>query len=113
MGGTAIPSPLSPPPVPLHSRPMNPLPKVLPFWLSLCLPPLAVLGMVQGGWTIALVPLAAWGLFSALDAVEGRDEDNADLSTPEAGLFWYRLVTLVWVPLQFALLFWAIWSVTH
>lgn len=85
----------------------------LPFWLSLGLIPIAVAATLLGGWVIALLPLYSWGMFSVLDSVEGRTEDNADLDTPEAGLFWYRLVTIVWVPLQFALLFWAIWYVTH
>jgi hypothetical protein len=57
---------------------MSPLPKALPFWLSLCLPPIAVLGMVQGGWTIALLPLVD---LVALHA-PGRDDRPATPTTP-------------------------------
>lgn len=90
---------------------MSPLPKALPFWLSLCLPPLAVLGMLQGGWTIALLPLSTWWLFTLLDAITGRTTANPDPATPEAALTAYRAVTLVWFPIQLALLATMLWYV--
>ena len=77
----------------------------LPFWLSLTLVPVALLAATFGGWTIALLPLSSWGLFTLLDALTGLNENNPDTDTPDQGLFWYRLVTLVWVPIQFLLLF--------
>lgn len=83
----------------------------LPFWLSLGMVPIAVFGALVGGWTVALTPFYAWGLFSLLDALTTLNQDNADLETPEAGLFWYRLVTLIWVPVQIALLGWMLWYV--
>ena len=81
------------------------LQNALPFWLSLALPPVAFCAAAFGGWTIALLPLSSWGLFTLLDALTGLNEENPDTDTPEEGLFWYRLVTLVWVPVQFVLLF--------
>ncbi|MDZ4136257.1 MAG: alkane 1-monooxygenase [Paracoccaceae bacterium] len=83
----------------------------LPFWLSLGMIPLALLGAWQGGWMVALLPLYSWGLFSLLDAITGLNEDNPDLATPEDGLFWYRLITLIWFPLQFVLLCGLLWYV--
>ena len=83
----------------------------LPFWLSLGMIPVAVIGALFGGWTVLLLPLCSWGLFSVLDAVIGQNEDNADLETPEAGLFWYRMITLIWFPAQFCLLMWLLWYV--
>lgn len=83
----------------------------LPFWLSLSLVPLAVLGALQGGWTVLLLPLTGWGLFSILDALVGRFEGNADPATPDAGLIWYRAVTLIWFPVQILLLGWLLWYV--
>ncbi len=83
----------------------------LPFWLSLGMVPVAVLGALQGGWTVALLPVYSWVLFAILDAFTGLNEDNADLETPESGLFWYRLVTLIWFPVQFSLLLWLLWYV--
>ena len=85
----------------------------LPFWLSLLMIPLAILGAAYGGlWTITL-PLFSWGLFTLLDALTGLNTENADLQTGEAQLFWYRLITIVWFPLQFATQFGLIWWVTH
>jgi alkane 1-monooxygenase len=83
----------------------------LPYWLSLLLVPVAVASTLLGGWWVLAVPIASWGMFSVLDAIKGVSDENADLETPEAGLSYYRLLTLIWVPLQFALLFWMIWYV--
>lgn len=83
----------------------------LPFWLSLGTLPLAWVGALWGGWLVLLLPVYSWAMFSLLDAVLGLNEDNADLNTPEAGLFWYRLVTLIWFPLQALTLFGLIWYV--
>ena len=71
-----------------------------PFWLSLALIPLVVFAAMQGGWTIALVPLFGWGMFSVLDAFVGLNTDNADLETTDDDLFWYTLITKMWVPIQ-------------
>lgn len=87
------------------------LQNALPFWLSLALIPLAMIGAGYGGWTVALLPLSSWVLFSLLDLLTGLNEDNADLDTPEAGLLWYRAITLIWFPVQFVLLFGMIWYV--
>ena len=85
--------------------------RALPFWLSLAVVPLALIGAVQGGWAVALLPLYAWGLFSLLDALTGLQTANADPDTPDTRLRWYRALTLIWPPVQFALLFWMIWHV--
>jgi alkane 1-monooxygenase len=83
----------------------------LPFWLSLGLVPLLLLAAAQGGWTLALVPLYGWGMVSVLDAVTGLDRTNPDPETPVARLVWYWAVTLIWMPLQAAVLFGLIWWV--
>ncbi|MEX3313873.1 alkane 1-monooxygenase [Sulfitobacter sp. PS-8MA] len=89
------------------------LSRALPFWLSLLLIPLAWFCATQGGWTIALLPLVTWYLFSMLDAVLGLNLDNADLEATEADLYWYRLVTLIWAPLQFLTVFGLIYYATR
>jgi alkane 1-monooxygenase len=76
-----------------------------PFAMSLTLIPLLILAASQGGWWIALVPLYGWGMFSIIDSFVGLNTDNADLETPEEDLFWYRLITMLWFPLQFAAIF--------
>ena len=85
----------------------------LPFWLSLGMIPLALLGAGLGGWWVVLLPLYSWGLFSILDALTGLNEANADPATPEPALRWYRLITLVWLPVQLTLQFGLIWYVTR
>ena len=87
------------------------LTEALPFWLSLALVPLVVLAAMQGGWSILLVPVATWWVFSILDRVTGKDERNADPMTPEAELGWYQAITVIWFPVQFALLCWLLWYV--
>jgi alkane 1-monooxygenase len=83
----------------------------VPFWMSLLLVPVAILGALQGGWTVVLLPVMTWYLFSILDAFLGLNLENADLETGEDQLKWYKAITLLWAPIQFSLLFWMIWYV--
>jgi len=83
--------------------------RALPFWLSLALVPILVIGAVQGGWAVLLVPLCTWYLFSIVDVFAGLDTSNADPQTPDAQLFWYRLITLIWFPVQAGLTLWLLW----
>ncbi len=85
--------------------------RALPFWLSLGLIPLIWIAALTGGWTIALIPLVTWFLFSILDAIVGLNLDNADLDATEQDMFWYRLVTLIWVPAQIATVLALLWYV--
>ena len=85
------------------------LSRALPFWLSLGLIPLAWFCAFTGGWSLWLLPLTTWFLFTALDAVLGLNLENADPDATEDDLFWYRLVTLVWMPAQALTLFGLLW----
>ncbi len=93
------------------SKPTAPLGGALPFWLSLLLVPLALISASQGGWTVFLLPVVTWYLFSALDYLIGLNTANADPETPEVDLYWHRLITVIWAPVQFCLLFGLIWYV--
>ncbi|MGD9863904.1 MAG: alkane 1-monooxygenase [Pseudodonghicola sp.] len=84
-----------------------------PFWVSFLLVPVAWLGGIHGGWTVVLLPLITWYLFAALDRLTGLNLENADPDTPAEDLFWYRLLTTLWVPLQFLTLYGLIFYVTH
>ena len=88
------------------------LTRALPFWLSLDLVPLWLISAIYGGWTVFLLPLATWWLFGFLDFVLGLNTENADPQTPEHSLFWYRLVTMIWAPVQFVMIFGTILWVT-
>jgi len=83
-----------------------------PFWGSVLVIVLAALATLQGGWWLLSVPVVSIGLFSLLDAIGGLDERNTDPTTQTDHLFWYRLVTLVWFPVQMALVYSALWAVT-
>ncbi|WP_376875554.1 alkane 1-monooxygenase [Albirhodobacter sp. R86504] len=87
--------------------------RALPFWLSLGMIPLLAIGAVQGGWTLALPPLYGWLFITLLDAILGRNTDQPDTQTPDADLFWYRLITLLWFPVQVVTVFSLIYYVTH
>jgi len=102
------------PPVPKpDAATLRSLRHALPFWLSLGMIPLAVLGATVGGWTTALLPVYGWMLVTVLDAILGLNEENPDPATPEADLLWYRIITMIWFPIQFVTTFGLIWWVTH
>ena len=83
-----------------------------PFGVSILLPILVSIAAMNGGWYVLLPPLGTWWLYALLDAAIGRYSENADPNTPENDLFWYRLITLIWFPIQFVMIFGMIWYVT-
>jgi len=85
----------------------------LPFALSLALVPVILFAATRGGWTLSLPIIATWFLFTTLDALFGMETANMDPETADDQLFWHRLITIVWFPIQFVLVFGLIWYVTH
>lgn len=85
--------------------------RAAPFWMSYLLPVLAWFSALQGGYWVLLVPVMTWYLFSALDAVLGLEEDNADPSASDADMKWYRWGVVLWAPVQFISLFSLLWYV--
>jgi len=85
--------------------------RALPFWVSYLLPVLAWVSALYGGWTVLLLPLVTWNLFSALDFVVGLDTENADPNADVDDLFWYRLGTMLWAPVQCVTLLSLLWYV--
>lgn len=83
-----------------------------PFGVSLLLTVLVCIAAWKGGWYLLLPPLGTWWLYAMLDAAIGRYSENADPDTPENDLFWYRLITLIWFPIQVVMIFGMIWYVT-
>lgn len=81
----------------------------IPFWMSLLFVPLAIYSALNGGWTLWVLPLFAWYFFALLDAFLGLNLDNADPQLDDEHLSWYRLITVIWAPIQFVLLFGLIW----
>ena len=85
----------------------------LPFWMSLGLIPIILLAAQVGGWALILPIASTFVLFAFLDAATGPNLENADPDTPVDRLFWHRLITLVWYPLQAGLIFGLIWYATR
>lgn len=83
----------------------------LPFWISLTGVPLIVAGAVFGGWFLVLLPIYFVLSSTLLDALTGLNTANADPQTPDASLFWYRAITLIWFPVQALTLAWIVWFV--
>ncbi|MET4102385.1 alkane 1-monooxygenase [Roseovarius sp. MBR-78] len=88
-------------------------PAAWPYWITLSFVPLVVLAVLNGGWWIALIPLWGWGVMPLLDLVFGRDLSNPDPDTPDADLFWFRLLTWIWFPIEAVLVFMTIWYLTQ
>lgn len=95
-----------------ETTPSSPLPAAAPFWLSLALIPLAWLGAWGGGWWILVLPLVAWYLLPIIDMLVGLQLANPDPDTPHDRLGRYRLLTLIWVPVQCVTIFGILWWVT-
>lgn len=89
----------------ISSTQMAKLQSALPFYMSFLLIPVIWFVAGIGGWWILLVPLLTWYLFSALDAFSGLNLENADPETADDQLGWYKLLTTLWVPVQFFTLF--------
>ncbi|HQY43296.1 MAG TPA: alkane 1-monooxygenase [Paracoccaceae bacterium] len=85
----------------------------LPFWLSLGLLPCVWIAATHGGWALLLLPVYGWVLLPLLDVALGLNRDNPDTTTPDTDLFWYRLITLLWFPLQALVIYGALWWATH
>ena len=92
---------------------MNRIRPALPFWMSLVLVPLAALAAWRGGWWWALMPAYAWYLVTLLDALLGKDDSNPDPDAPLHALFWHRAITVIWAPVQAAVILGAIWIATQ
>ncbi|TQS71320.1 alkane 1-monooxygenase [Rhodobacteraceae bacterium] len=87
--------------------------RALPFWLSVGTVPLLLIEASLGGWFLLLLPLYAWWLVTFLDQILGRNTDQPDTDTPEEDLFWYKAVTLIWLPLQMCVIFGTIFWASH
>lgn len=89
------------------------LPAALPYWITLTFVPLVALAVTRGGWWIVVVPLWGWVAMPLFDLILGRDLSNPDPDTPDAQLFWFRLLTWIWFPIEAALVFGGIWHLTQ
>ena len=87
------------------TAPIPNMENALPFWMSLIMLPLFTISCIFGGWTLILVPAYGWVLISVLDRFAGLDKESMDPETGDEQLYWYRLITLIWLPLQLLVIF--------
>jgi alkane 1-monooxygenase len=83
----------------------------MPFWLSLFMIPLVLSAALVGGIWVVVPIVATWGVFATLDAALGLNANNLDPQTKDSALYWHRMITLIWPPLQFAMIFGLIWYI--
>lgn len=76
-----------------------------PYWSALVTVPLVLAAAVYGGWALILPIAGTWWAFSVLDRILGRNTDNPDPNATDAHLFWYSLVTWIWLPIQVVMLY--------
>ncbi|MFS4438266.1 alkane 1-monooxygenase [Paracoccaceae bacterium GXU_MW_L88] len=77
--------------------------------MSLLYVPTVFLGASLGGWWLLLTPLYGLVVTSLFDAFTPKNTENKDPNTPDNSLFWYRLITLIWLPVQILLIFGGMW----
>jgi len=77
----------------------------LPFAISLTFPPVVALGSYLGGAWISAAALYALLGIPLADAAVRQTSAALDPATEEGALFWHRLLTWVWVPVQLVMLF--------
>lgn len=81
----------------------------LPFTASLLTAPILALAAYLGGFWLLLPVIYAWVLLPILDAFAGLNEKNEDPNTQDEHLFWYRLITIIWLPVQFVTVYGALY----
>jgi len=96
----------------ISAKNVSKLQSALPFWVSLTLIPIVLYAAIHGGWTLLLPILGSWGVYSLLDLLLSPNKSNADPDMDEDQLIWYRLITIIWFPLQFLMIFGLIWYVS-
>ncbi|MEL6582501.1 MAG: alkane 1-monooxygenase [Pseudomonadota bacterium] len=84
------------------------VPSALPFWISFTLLPVVAFAGWLGGWWLLIFPFYAWIVMTLFDAVGGLNWQDADPNASET-LFWHKMVTWCWPPVQLAAIFGGIW----
>ena len=77
----------------------------VPFWSSVLFAIALWASFIIQGWAILLVPVFTLLILPIIDQYVGLRVENLDTNLKESQLFWYRLITLIWAPIQFLTLF--------
>ncbi len=81
------------------------LPRLLPFIIAYSLPPLVLLGAYYGGLITLLFPKFVVWLFVTNDSRMFKDDRNPETNPDDVVLRPCKVLTWVWVPVQFVMLY--------
>ncbi len=90
-----------------------PVRQAVPFWLAVVMPASVLLAAWLGGLWLIAVPVLTWAATMLLDLALGDTSANLDPDTDARELYWYTLVTRLWLPIQLGLIFGLLWWVGH
>ena len=76
-----------------------------PFWSSILFAISLWISFIIQGWAILIVPVFTLLILPVIDQYVGLRVENLDTNLKDSQLFWYRLITLIWAPIQFLTLF--------
>ena len=76
-----------------------------PFWSSILFAISLWVSFIMQGWAILIVPIMTLVILPLIDQYVGLRIVNLDPNIEESQLYWYRLITLIWAPVQFLTLF--------
>lgn len=84
-----------------------------PYAVSLVLPITVVIAAIFGGWAIALVPFYGMFVSSIFDRILSDNKANLDPETDGSLLYWHKILTMVWFPIQLFFIFFALAAATR
>jgi alkane 1-monooxygenase len=84
-----------------------------PYAVSLVLPMTVIIAAIYGGWAIALVPFYGMFVSSIMDRLLSEDTTNPDLEVDDGLLYWHKILTMVWFPIQLFFVLFALVAATR
>ena len=82
-----------------------PFKSAAPFWSSILFAVSLWFSFFLQGWAILFVPVLTLLILPLIDQYVGLQVENLKPDIEESRLFWYRLINLIWAPIQFITLF--------
>ena len=83
------------------------------FSLSIILAVSVIIAAVFGGWTIALMPFFGMFAISILDRIFSDNTTNPDPNIDDSRLYWHKMLTIIWFPLQLFFIIFALVAATR
>ena len=84
-----------------------------PYAVSLILAATVIIASVFGGWAIVLIPFYGMFLSSVFDRILSDNTENMDPETDDNLLYWHKVLTMVWFPIQLFFIIFALIAATR